>query len=217
MRMWTSATVRSRTQSTHVISVRMRSPSHPPVRQSRYTATRPGWSAAPWGRATAAAAAIPAAAAANARSRIELPETRGFEGGEARRREPRRGGHRNHHRVSLPSCTLRMTRRQRCPAPHTNLPPDAVLVHDSSAHNGHAHLRGSDRLWRNGREIAVEDHKVGQHPLLYRPDGTLLKPRVRRRAGVGAQRLLDRDLLLRDPAAGILPVERATGDGRLDA
>ena len=77
-------------------------------------------------------------------------------------------------------------------------------------------LRFCDLLRRNPGDVAVDDREVRQLAALQAPLSSFLERRERRVDRVRAQRLLDGDMLLRDPAVRMLAVERASRDRRID-
>src|ERR1700745_1506367 len=90
----------------------------------------------------------------------------------------------------------------------------------AAVHNPAADDRGldphvTDGLGLDGENVVAEDHHVRELAGRDRALLFFLKFRERRSQGVGLDRLGERDLLLRNPALGILSVERRARDRRI--
>src|SRR5688500_20116681 len=82
-----------------------------------------------------------------------------------------------------------------------------LIPDDPPARHGQHNPRVREAVRRYGREVAVEHHEVGAIPALQHPPGGLGKYPVGVAHGVGAERIIQGDLLLRLLSTGILAVQ----------
>src|SRR5256714_4527767 len=92
-----------------------------------------------------------------------------------------------------------------------------LLIYHLPAHNRVAGLDRAQGLRCNGKGIAIEHNQVGKSTGCHGSPLLLVERRPRASIRVGPKRLADADLLLGDPPAGVLVVERSTGHRRIDA
>jgi hypothetical protein len=84
---------------------------------------------------------------------------------------------------------------------------DFLALHERPQH---AHL--ADLVRRHLKEVALQDYHVGQLSRFERARYVLLEERVGAVYGVGLQRFLEAEELLRQPGLARARVERAPGD-----
>src|SRR2546423_1000896 len=83
----------------------------------------------------------------------------------------------------------------------------AAVVHDSSANDGVLNLCVTNSLRTYFHQITIDDDDVRELAGSERALFLFVESGVSRVGGVGSQRLLDADLLLGDPTAGMLIVQ----------
>src|SRR2546430_5633885 len=91
-----------------------------------------------------------------------------------------------------------------------------AVVHDSSANNGVLDLCAANRLGRNLSQVPIDDDDIRELSGRERSLVFFLEGGVSAAGGVGPQRILDADLLLRNPAAGMFIVERSPRHRRVN-